>query len=296
MARRRGRGEGTISQRVDGRWMARIDIGRGEDGRRLRKTLYGATRKEVADKLNKELGRSANGELLTTSTPMLKAWLKDWYDTHQDDWRPATQRVYRIAIDQWIVPALGALRLEKVTPAAIQRWINQATADGGRPRTLTAHCVLRESLAWAMTQRLLTFNAAALVKVPRPVRKHIEPLSAEQGRALLTAVAGHRIGAMIITSLTMGLRIGEASGITWADVDLDARTLKVRQQVQAFKQGKPALEPLKTQNSRRTLTLPTLVVDALKAHRVRQLEERLQAGAEWNNTHGLVFTTPKGDH
>jgi integrase len=273
--------------------MARVDLGRGEDGRRLRKTLYGATRKDVADKLNRELGRAANGELLATSTPTLKAWLNDWYDTHEDDWRPATQRVYRIAIDQWIVPGLGALRLEKVTPAAIQRWINQATENGGRPRTVTAHCVLRSALGWAMTQRVLTYNAAALVKVPRPTRKLVTPLTAEQGRHLLEAVAAHRLGAMIIVSLTMGLRIGEASGLTWPDVDLDGRTVKVRQQVQALGNGL-TLAPLKTQNSRRTLSLPALVVDALKAHRVKQLEERMRAGADWNNQHELVFTTATG--
>lgn len=54
------------------------------------------------------------------------------------------------------------------------------------------------------------------------------------------------------------------------------------------------LAPLKTRNSKRNLTLPTLALNALKAHRKMQLAERLRAGADWDNAHDLVFTTPDG--
>src|SRR5688500_1630082 len=83
MAKRRGKGEGSIVQRADGRWMGRVDLGRGPDGRRQRKTVYGATRQAVAEQLNRDLGRSSSGELLTTSTPRLSTLLDDWHATHQ---------------------------------------------------------------------------------------------------------------------------------------------------------------------------------------------------------------------
>jgi integrase len=132
-----------------------------------------------------------------------------------------------------------------------------------------------------------------LVKVPRPTRKTVTPLSTDQAATLLQAAKGHRLGGMIIASLAMGLRIGEVSGLTWGDVDIDARALRVRQQIQALK-GELVLVPLKTANSRRTLVMPSIVIDALKARRVAQLEERLRAGAEWQNPQDLVFTTTKG--
>jgi integrase len=127
------------------------------------------------------------------------------------------------------------LRLEKLTPPSIQRWLNEANTDGAKARVVTAHCVLRSALTWAMTQRAPTYNAAQLVKVPRPAKKPVTPLSAEQGRKLLEAAARHRLGALVVTSLTMGLRIGEASGLVWSDAD--AKTLSMRQQVQAIKKG-----------------------------------------------------------
>jgi len=182
-----GRGEGTIMQRADGRWMARVDIGRGADGRRQRKAIYGATRAEVGRQLNGLLRRSSGGELLTTTTPTLKAWLNDWFATHRDDWRPGTQRIYRHAIDGWIVPALGLVRLDSLKPIAVQRWINHVTEDGARRMVTTAHIVLRSSLTWAMRQRLLTYNPAALVKVPRPTARRAAPLSADQAVKLLDA-------------------------------------------------------------------------------------------------------------
>ena len=248
MAKPRGRGEGSISERPDGRWQGRVDLGRGPDGKRQRKTIYGATRKAVASELNMLLGRAESGELLNTSTPTVDSWLNDWFSTHADDWRPTTRRTYRAAIDLWLVPHLGPIRLEKLKPTTIQRWINEATA----------------------------------------------PLTVEQATLLLDVISNHRLGPMVLVSLTMGLRIGEVSGMTWPDFDLTARTLKVRQQVQAVGDGHLSIVPLKTANSQRTLTLPTLVVEALRAHRVRQLEERLRAGQAWHQDADLVFTMPNG--
>lgn len=293
MSKRRGRGEGNISQRSDGRWQGRVDMGRGPAGTRQRKTVYGATRKDVASDLNRLLGRAESGELLVTSTPTVASWLNDWYRAHQDLWRPATRRTYRIAIDDWLVPHLGPLRLEKLKPVTIQRWVNQQTSAGASVHIVLAHVVLRSALKWAMTQRVLTFNPAALVRVPRPTPKRPAPLSAEQARRLVTAATDHRLGGLVLVSLTMGLRIGEACGLTWADVDLTAGTVKVRQQVQQVG-GALDVAPLKTPASRRTLALPAFVVDVLKTRRTRQREERLKAGHRWHQDHDLVFTTAHG--
>jgi len=295
MAKRRGRGEGTITQRADGRWQPRVDMGRSETGQRLRKVVYGATRGAAGNKLNALLGRSVSGELLTTSTPTVASWLKDWFATHRDDWRPSTQRVYRIAIDQWLVPALGTVRLEALKPAAIQCWINRATADGASVKVVLAHTVLRSALKWAMTQRVMTFNPAALVKLPRPVHRRASPLSSDQARKLLEFAGDHRLGGMFVLSLTTGLRIGEVSGVSWADVDLTRGVLRVRQQVQALGKGIIPFAPRKTASSRRTLSLPAIAGDALNARRKAQLEERMRAGADWQGSaDDLVFPTEQG--
>ena len=64
MAKRRGHGEGSICQRSDGRWQAQIDLGY-QNGKRRRKFIYGATRREVAQALTNALRAAHDGTLLT---------------------------------------------------------------------------------------------------------------------------------------------------------------------------------------------------------------------------------------
>ena len=108
VAKRRGKGEGSVGKRADGRWQARVDLGRGPNRKRRRKIAYGTTRREAATALNRLLGRASTGELLTTSTPTVKTHLDEWFTTHRHKWRGSAPRIYRTAIDAWIVPALAA--------------------------------------------------------------------------------------------------------------------------------------------------------------------------------------------
>jgi integrase len=228
--------------------------------------------------LKRLAGRQVDGQLLTTSTPTVSSYLEDWFATNTDTWRPSTRRGYRRAIDGFLVPAFGTLRLEQLTPQAIQRWLtDHKVAHGARRRITLAHATLRSALTDAMRLQLVSINAATLVKVPRPPTKAIAPLDLEQSWAFLVAAGKHRLGALFSVALACGLRLGEASGVRWDDVDLTTGELRVRQQLQ--KVGKRlVLQELKTAKSRRTLPLPQVCLDALRAHRTKQLEERLKAG------------------
>lgn len=290
MAGRRGKGEGSIVQRADGRWMVRVDLGRDLSGRRQRKTAYAETQAEAVDVLRRLGGRAVEGELFSTTTPTVASFLDDWYETNADDWRPSTRRGYRAAIDRFLVPAFGRLRLEQLTPILVQRWLTKhKTEHGARRRVTLAHAVLRSALSEARRLRLVSLNAAELVKVPKPAAKPIRPLDVAQARRLLEVAGQHRLGALFSVALACGLRLGEATGIRWDDVDLETGEIEIRQQLQAI--GKRLeLQPLKTEKSRRALALPDVCVNALREHRKRQLEERLKAGKRWVET-GLVFTT-----
>lgn len=289
MAKRRGHGEGSVSQRPDGRWQVRIDLGRGPDGRRQRKYAYAATQAAAIEQLRKLGGRAADGQLLTTSTPAVASFLEDWYKTNADSWRPSTRRGYRGAIDLYLVKAFGPLRLEQLSPAAVQRWLTQhKTEHGARRRITLAHSVLRSALSEARRLQLVTINAAELVKVPKPKTRTIAPLDVEQAAKFLEIAGKHRLGALFTVALACGLRLGEATGLRWEDVDLATGELRVRQQLQRVGK-KLVLQGLKTEKSRRTLSLPQVCLTALRAHRTRQLEQRLKAGGDWQDT-GFVFT------
>ena len=153
MAKRREHGEGSITERRDGRWQVSIDLGRGFDGRRRRKVAYAPTQADAVALLRRLGGRAVDGQLLTTTTPTVARYLEDWFTTNRDTWRPTTRRLYRGSIDHHLVNAFGPLRLEQLSPQVIQRWLTQAkTAYGARRRVALAHGVLRSALADA--QRL----------------------------------------------------------------------------------------------------------------------------------------------
>jgi len=290
MAGRRGKGEGSIRERADGRWEVRVDLGRGLDGKRRQKSVFLATEKAAIAELKKLHSRSVNGHVLATSTPSVSRYLDDWFATNSDSWRPSTRRSYRAAIDGYLVPAFGAVRIEQLTPQMIQRWLTaHKTEHGARRRITLAHATLRSALTDALRLQLVSLNAAVMVKVPKPTKRPIRSLDVEQAKALLKTAEQHRLGALFSVALACGLRLGEATGLMWDDIDITSGEVRVRQQLQRV--GKQlVLQSLKTDKSRRTLMLPNVCLEALKNHRKRQLEERLKAGANWVDT-GLVFTT-----
>jgi integrase len=175
----------------------------------------------------------------------------------------------------------------------VQSLMNSKLKDGLSPKSVKyLRGTLRAALNQAMRWGLISKNAAALVVLPRPKRYEIKPLSPDEARRFLAAVAGDRLEALYSVALTMGLRQGEALGLRWQDVDLDMGYLRVSNQLQRL-DGKLQLVDLKTDGSRRTIVMPAVIVEKLREHRKRQLEERSRAREAWASP-DLVFTTPHG--
>jgi integrase len=109
----------------------------------------------------------------------------------------------------------------------------------------------------------------------------------------MSAAHSHRNAARWTVALAVGLRQSEALGLRWSDVDLDNGTLSVRRGLHRVRGQGLIYEEPKADRSRRTLALPAQLVDALRAHRAAQLEERITAGPLWQD-HDLVFAQPNG--
>ncbi len=169
------------------------------------------------------------------------------------------------------------------------------------PRTVQLSLViLRHALETAVKWNLLARNVAKLVDSPKVRRSEIKPLDPEQARKFLDAAKGERFEALYSVALGLGLREGEALGLRWIDVDLDCQQLSIRQSLQrvggkrfGIGPGKLQFVEPKTERSRRTLRIPEALVRSLRAHRARQLQQRLIAGSAWTES-GLVFTTRIG--
>ena len=295
---RRGNGEGTISQRVDGRWEAKVWLADGK-----RKSYYGKTRQEVARKLA-EAVRDRDKGLPQRSDERLRlsTFLNEWLEGKRATLRPRTLIRYGELLAH-VQKTLGGQQLTRVTPRAIQRFYSDLQAGkpaGAGLSSSTAHHVhstLRQALASAERQGLIARNPADLVDAPRMRQSEMHTLDLEQSRALLAAARGDRLEALYALALTTGMREGELLALRWRDVDLDAHHLQVRGTLSrrtgdGFSIGQP-----KTRRSRRRLDLDAEAVAALRRHRAWQAEERLAAGGLWGRGSrwpDLVFTSVVG--
>ena len=300
---KRGQNEGSIHQRQsDDRWVGAVSLGY-ENGKLKRKYYYATTREAVADKVTDALSNLKKGlpivsERLTVGD-FLDRWLQDCVKTSV---RPKTYDSYSQIVRLYLKPDLGHISLAKLSPHQVQLFLNRRHASGGEDeKPLSARtvqyirAVLRKALGQALKWGHVARNVALLVDPPRAARPEIHPFTAEQTLAFLKQIKGGRLEALYTVALALGLREGEAFGLRWTDIDLEARTLHVKFSLQRI-DGKAQLVETKTKESRRLLALPDCIIPALRAHRVRQLKEKLEAGEDWQMWEGgpLVFTTPIG--
>ncbi len=302
---KRANREASIYERnSDGRWTGAVHLGYGSDGRRRRKVVYGPTQASVLAKIA-ELKRLVRDDLPIPDDKLLTGtYLRRWLESIRADIRPRTYVSYAGHVER-LAAAFERTPVHRLTPADVRTFVAATLRSGLSPRTVGYRLgVLRQALGQGVRDATLVRNVAALVAAPRIVREEVRPLSPEQARTFLAAVAGDRMEGLYTTAIALGLRQGEALGLRWGDVSLDEATLSVRVALsQLPKAVRPeggrrgtryALVEPKTRRSRRTLVMPDLVVRALREHRRRQLEERLAAGARWRGSWDLVFTTPIG--
>ena len=288
MPKRRANHEGTIYKRQDGRWVASVTLPGGR-----RKSFYGTTRQEVAQKLTLGLKARLDGMPLPSEQLKVGRYLQEWLQSTQHSVRPSTWRRYEQLLRIHAIPALGTLSLTRLEPHHIQKLYTDCLTQGLAPATVRQlHAVLRRALGQATKWGTVARNVAALVSPPRVKRHEITPLTAAQARALLDAAQDARLEALYALALSTGMRLGELLGLRWQDVALDAGILKVEHTLLRLRDGLQLTEP-KTARSRRRIALTPQAVDALRQHRARQAAERLHLGAAWED-HDLVFANEIG--
>ena len=302
---RRADGESTIYRDNGGRWHGYVSMGQTDNGRRDRRHVSGQRRKDVVAKV-RELERKRDAGMPSTPGRQVTVggWLEHWLDNvAAQRVRPSTLMRYRQLVRLQLSPKVGHQRLDRLQPEHLEQAYAQLLATGLAPATvLQAHRVLSRGLKVAMQRGHVARNVCALVDPPAVIRHELRPPTASDARAVLAAAAQERNSTRWSVAFSLGLRQGEVLGLPWDAVDLDAGTLTVRQALQRRAGvGLVVVEP-KSRAGRRTISLPTPLTEALRAHRTAQREERLRAGSEWQD-HGLVYTQvngrpidPRSDH
>lgn len=245
----------------------------------------------------------------------VKTWPTHWVENiAAPAVRENTIAGYRVAVYRHLIPGLGAHRLDRLEPEHLERFYKRMPEKGAAPATAhQAHRTVRTALNEAVRRGHLARNPAALARAPRLPETEIEPYSVEEVQRLLAATRGRRNSARWAIALALGLRQGEALGLRWPDVDLDAGTLTVwrgRQRARWEHGSSPCgrkhgghcpdrrqvradTAETKSRAGRRSIGLPDELVALLRKHREEQEQERATAAQLWEGGEWL-FATPIG--
>ena len=277
--RKRGNGEGTISKRSDGRYTAAIYVTR-PDGSRGRKWIYGSTRAEVAGKLTQLAQRVETGAVIPTRSPTVSDYLSYWLtEVAEPKLRPTTVAKYRTAIELYLRPGIGRHRLDKLTVATFQRYLNARRGAGDSVAKLRMmREVLSSALGRAVREELVLRNVAQLTTLPVEQRSRRTAWTAAQTRAFLRASCADGAYPVFVLAVVYGLRRGEIAALQWADVDFTTGRITVRASLVRVG-GRLVHGPVKTVAGVRPLRLVPLTRAALLAQGAKRGEQRAATGA-----------------
>lgn len=295
-------------QTADGtRWRIRWELPPDPDTEERRQTSRGGftTKRAAEEALTEQLGQVDSGVYVPPSRATLAEYLRQWLDGLRK--KPTTIANYRGSIERYIIPAIGGLKLQALTPEHLDGLYRKLEREGGRngqglaPKTVRhAHTALRKALQDATERGHVLRNVADLANPPtqkqaRSRQARDKCWTAGQLRTFLTHVEDDRLYGLWYLLATTGLRRAEVLGLRWAeDVDLEDGTIRVGAQTITAADGQTVVYgDGKTDAAERTIALDGGTVDVLRTHRTRQLEERMHAGPAWDDS-GLVFTMRDG--
>lgn len=265
MGDRRTRGEGSIYQRSDGRWVGVVDLG-WVAGKRLRKTVTAPTLRELRPKFKALKASIDDGVLPDDMT--VEQWMQHWLEHEVDrKLRPITASGYRRYAENWIIPHLGKRRLDKLKPDHIEA-LYAAMADAGKADATRrqVHAILRRSLVIAERQKRIAWNPAAKVDPPSVGKGSHGKFTLPEAKQILRSLDGDG-AARWSCALLAGLRQGEALGLRWEDVDWERNVLVIQRAVQQVPKVGLRVVDLKSEKSYRAVPMVKPVRAALLANR-----------------------------
>ena len=285
-------------------WEARFSDGRDpKTGKVIQRTITGPTCKIVQEKLTKALAQRIDGTYVPPSNQTVAQWLETWSRDYLLGVKDSTALLYRQSIRLYIVPHVGAVKLDKLTSPMVQKFYNellQPTDPNRKPISAKSiknvHGIFHRALQQAVKIGLLRTNPTDNCVLPRIVKKEIHPLTSQQIADLLKLLPGHPHEYLYQIALFTGMREGELLGLPWDCVDYAHGTILVKQQLhkENTKGGQTIIVPPKNDKSRIIPMAPS-VAELFRKQKAKQDELRNLLGDKWTET-GLVFTGPFGGY
>ncbi|HVU60230.1 MAG TPA: tyrosine-type recombinase/integrase [Mycobacteriales bacterium] len=287
-------------------WSYVLELPRHEDGRRNQKWHGGfATRREAEAALTTAQSRLLGGAYVAPTRQTFGEYLvNDWLPAIQSTVRPSTFESYSRNIRVHVIPRAGGRRLSALDAGALNALYSELLTNGraiGKPGGLSPrsvhyiHTIIHRALRDAVRWDRLARNVADAADPPRQhasARREIHAWDAASINRFLTETREERVHPVWLLLATTGMRRGEALGLRWADLDLDAGSASVRQTLITVG-DEIAFGTPKTGKGTRVVALDSATTSALRSYKARQAQERLALGPSYIDN-GLVFTQEDG--
>lgn len=235
MARKRGKGEGSVYQRKDGRWIGSAPGGYDRNGVRKRLVVSATTEKEAEKKLDRLLAQVARGKRATEVDPRMtvRRYAEKWVERLETKVRPKTLTTDKGAVEKWIVPTIGTRRLSALTPDDL-RAVTIALRKAGRS-TSTArryHGVLIRMLKAAALDGHDVAPRVFLTEMPEEAVNDRDSIPLPDAMKLIGEAMSKPGGARWALGFLQGMRQGEALGLTRGAIDLERNVIVIEWQLQ----------------------------------------------------------------
>ncbi len=261
-----------------------------------------ATKAEAKQHLEAILTAKRDRTYVAPARTTLGAYLTEtWLPLQRQRLRPSTLHDYDNRINTHVVPYLGNIQLQDLDAQHLDRLYSQLLERGGpkgkplAPKTVrNVHVVLRKALADASRKRLVARNVAIDAdppRVPSAGERDHDVWSPDELRAFLVAIKDHPLAPAYVLAASTGMRRGEVLGLRWDDVDLDLRTIAIRQTVISVNYEVLRSEP-KTARGRRTISIDEATAAILRYHHA--VAKRAGGIHEHPLFGRLVFARPDG--
>ena len=260
---------GTMRERSPGTWELTVSTGwdpaLGRYGRVIR-TVRTSSRREVKKALARLEVEVAGGQL-GPSDPTVAQLLSRWMDHLERLGRSeSTLYGYGNYINRELVPAIGDVRLSKLTARHLDGLYTTLTQRGLAPATVRQiHALVRAALNQAVRWGLVGRNVALLASAPSQPQREQRPPTAAKVLALIKAGTelDPMFGLYVRVVAATGMRRSEACGLRWSDVDLRTGRLTVARSHLSLP-GAVGDRPTKSRSAR-TVVLDEGTVEALRA-------------------------------
>ncbi len=309
---KRGNGEGSIfKDKSRDRWIGQYTINTLEGTKR--KSVYGATRSEVRDKLTKILNEVNKGAMIDDTKITLQDWIIVWINDYKKLAlkRTSIDNYYRYFNAHIKDSVLGKTLLKKVTSNQIQKFINDKSMNGridgsgGMRRASVKHIfnVIYGAMEQAVMNSMITQNPCRAVSLPKNDKKETLYFTPEQANQFLEAVKKSKYYPMYSLELITGLRLGEIVALRWENINLEEKRIEIKlnaaivskqeQKEDGVLHSEVILQTPKTKKSVRTLYIEEPLISMLKNLRKEQLRKHMEYGDAFENS-GFVFTNDYG--